>query len=115
MRRVLDVSSKQEKTDLTKGAVMKPDEILARHICEEAGFVPDGTYGDDLKRHWQGFLPDASRVFEKFKAGGYAIVPIQPSDAMIEELARIGDGPAISGEECWGYMLAAAAAETVST
>lgn len=44
-------------------------------------------------------------------AAGYMIVPIKPTDHMLEELARIGDGPGISGEDCWGYMLAAAAAE----
>jgi hypothetical protein len=37
-------------------------------------------------------------------------VPIKPSDEMLEELARIGDGPLISGGEVWGYMLAAAKA-----
>lgn len=41
---------------------------------------------------------------------GYAIVPVKPSDEMLAELARIGDGPMISGGEVWGYMLAAATA-----
>jgi hypothetical protein len=35
------------------------------------------------------------------------IVPVKPTERMLEELARIGDGPMISGEEVWGYMLAA--------
>lgn len=41
---------------------------------------------------------------------GRVLVPIVPTEKMLDELARIGDGPMISGEECWGYMLAAAAA-----
>ena len=41
---------------------------------------------------------------------GFVLVPIKPTDAMLEELARIGDGPMISGAEVWGYMLAAASA-----
>lgn len=46
---------------------------------------------------------------------GYAVVPIKPTDDMLEELARIGDGPLISGAEVWGYMLAAAAAALADT
>jgi len=42
---------------------------------------------------------------------GYVLVPIKPTERMLEELARIGDGPFISGEEVWGYMLAAAVPE----
>jgi hypothetical protein len=37
---------------------------------------------------------------------GYAVVPIQPSEAMLERLSEIGDGPELSGAEVWGYMLA---------
>ena len=44
---------------------------------------------------------------------GYAIVPIKPTEHMLEELARIGDGPMISGQEVWGYMLAAAMADSI--
>lgn len=50
----------------------------------------------------------AGDIVEALRTAGYAIVPIKPSEKMIEELARIGDGPMISGEEVWGYMLAAA-------
>jgi hypothetical protein len=53
---------------------------------------------------------DGARAVCAFlEAQGYAVVPIKPSERMLEELARIGDGPEISGAECWGYMLAAAA------
>lgn len=57
----------------------------------------------------------ASEILKKLEAAGYAIVPIKPSDEMLQELARIGDGPAISGGECWGYMLAAASAHGQSS
>ena len=52
-------------------------------------------------------------VVRALQEAGLAIVPIKPSERMVEELARIGDGPMISGEECWGYMLAAAMADSV--
>jgi hypothetical protein len=42
---------------------------------------------------------------------GFVIVPVTPTEGMLEELARIGDGPMISGAEVWGYMLAAATAD----
>lgn len=45
------------------------------------------------------------------KPEGFVLVPIKPTETMLEELARIGDGPAISGEEVWGYMLAAVTAK----
>lgn len=51
-------------------------------------------------------------IVEELRKHGYAVVPIKPTDEMLEELARIGDGPAISGEEVWGYMLAAGDAAT---
>ena len=52
----------------------------------------------------------AHEIIKKLAAGGYVIVPIKPTEQMVEELARIGDGPMISGEEVWGYMLAACTA-----
>lgn len=53
-------------------------------------------------------------IIKALQRDGFAIVPVKPSERMIEELARIGDGPMISGEECWGYMLAAALADAVT-
>jgi len=50
-------------------------------------------------------------TIDRLKKAGYVIVPIKPSERMLEELARIGDGPLISGAEVWGYMLAAATIE----
>lgn len=52
-------------------------------------------------------LAMARAALAAIQAAGYAVVPVRATDAMLEELARIGDGPMISGEECWGYMLAA--------
>lgn len=52
----------------------------------------------------------ASEIIRKLDAGGFVIVPKVATENMLEELARIGDGPLISGEEVWGYMLAAAVA-----
>lgn len=52
----------------------------------------------------------ASEIIKKLSAAGYQIVPIKPTEEMLDELARIGDGPMISGGEVWGYMLAAATA-----
>lgn len=52
----------------------------------------------------------ATVLMQAIADAGYAIVPVKPSEKMLEELARIGDGPSISGAEVWGYMLAAAGA-----
>lgn len=57
-------------------------------------------------KHWH----NPAEIFEALAKHGYAVVPIKPSEAMLAELAHIGDGPMISGEEVWGYMLASAAA-----
>jgi hypothetical protein len=52
-------------------------------------------------------------IIDRLKKAGYVIVPIKPSERMLDELARIGDGPLISGAEVWGYMLAAASADGI--
>jgi hypothetical protein len=54
---------------------------------------------------------EIERLRERAVPEGHVSVPIKPSERMIEELARIGDGPMISAAEVWGYMLAAAGAE----
>lgn len=56
----------------------------------------------------------ALEIMNQLRADGFVIVPIKPTDEMLDELARIGDGPMISGEECWGYMLAAALASNAT-
>lgn len=53
-------------------------------------------------------LEDSEFIARMLWRNGRVLVPIKPTEKMLEELARIGDGPEISGAEVWGYMLAAA-------
>ena len=56
---------------------MTPQEILARYLCEDAGFHPDGTYGDDPTKHWESFKGAADSVINSFRAAGYDVVPME--------------------------------------
>lgn len=80
---------------------MTPREVIMRALS-------DPRHRFDPVLH--GYMPQCMVVERALKQAGYAIVPIKPNEEMLEELARIGDGPAISGGEVWGYMLAAAKA-----
>jgi hypothetical protein len=85
---------------------MKPEvrDVLAR------SFASPNTWDWSEERR-QEHYKHADDIIKTLYAAGYVIVPVKPSETMLEELARIGDGPMISGGEVWGYMLAAASAD----
>ena len=74
--------------------------------------IRDWWYGPDV-RFGMHSTEVANSLMEYLKDAGYVIVPIKPTEKMLEEMARIGDGPLISGDEVWGYMLAATQAADV--
>jgi hypothetical protein len=107
----------QAIVDHTQGELFWIGEFLLSELEKETGFrgTPSITGGPDAVR-----MEFVDRISGTVDPGppqtpeGYQLVPIVPTERMLEELAHIGEGPLISGAEVWGYMLAAASAESGS-
>jgi len=58
--------------------MMRPIEVLARHLCKEDGRHPDGTYGEGAPHHWEDYERDAKDVIDALASEGYSILPVHP-------------------------------------
>ena len=88
-------------------------EIVARHMCEWAGYTPDEKLqGDNLPSlGWMTFRKDARDFLRAIEGAGYKVVGRFPTDKMITAMNDTGHGSVWASLEI--YKAAFDAAPTV--
>jgi hypothetical protein len=63
------------------------DEIIARAMCAESGLDPDTletSNGDRAAPMWMNWEMDAIAAVKALTSAGYAIVPVEPTERMLD-------------------------------
>jgi hypothetical protein len=90
---------------MTRDAII---ETMARGKCEREGYNPDMEYLGAGEPLWLRFEPEAAADLAALEAAGLAVVPVEPTEAMIDALQSYA---VCSGYVPEGYAAMIAAAQ----
>jgi hypothetical protein len=68
---------------MTRGKII---ETMARGKCQREGYKPDLEYLGTGTPLWRRFEPEAAADLAALEAAGLAVVPVEPTEAMLDAL-----------------------------